>query len=163
MNQGIRAPELRVVSETGENLGVLNTSEALRLAEERELDLIEISSSATPPIAKIIDYGKYKYQQEKKAGEMKKKSHETETKVVKIGVNTSEHDLEMKGKKASEFLKDKHRVKIDIFLKGRARYMNKNFIRERLERIYPFISEEYKIAQEPRNGPRGMNVIIEHA
>jgi len=93
------APELRVVSDDGQNLGILSTAEALRIAKEKELDLIEISPTAKPPVAKIMDYGKFLYQENRKAREAKKKAHGTETKAIQIGTGTSQHDLELKAKK----------------------------------------------------------------
>jgi len=161
INNQITAPELRVISDDGENLGVISTEEALKQAKEKELDLIEISPTAKPPVAKIMDYGKFLYQEQKKEKEAAKKSKTVEIKNIKIGIGTSEHDLELKAKKVSEFLKRGDRVKIDLVLRGRAKYLDKNFIEERLKRVLNFVSESHKIADGPRKGPRGISVIIE--
>lgn len=127
------------------------------------MDLIEVSPTANPPVAKIMDLGKFLYQQQKKQKEAAKKSHEVEIKIIQIGIGTSLHDLEMRAKKAEEFLKDGNRVKIDLILKGRAKYLDKQFLNERLERLLRLISEKHKIASEPKKGPRGIAVVIEKA
>ena len=152
---------MRVVGDDGTNYGVLEIAEALNIAKEKGLDLIEISPTAKPPVAKIMDYGKWSYQEEKKRKESNKKAHTTEVREVRIGLNTSEHDLEMKAKKAGEFLDNGDKVKIDLLLRGRAKYLDKNFKNERIERILHFIPRDYKISEGPKQGPRGIYVLIE--
>jgi translation initiation factor IF-3 len=161
INQQIRAPELRVITEEGVNLGVMATSEALSLAQERGLDLIEISPNANPPIAKIMDFGKYQYIQNKKEKAARLGSKNTETKQLQVKIGTGDHDLQLKAKKASEFLKDGHRVKIELYLRGRSKYLDKDFLKERLDRILNFITENYKIAEELKPCPNGFAVVIE--
>lgn len=163
INHQIRAREIRVLTEDGETLGVLSLSEALKHAHERGLDLIEISPNAVPPVAKIMDYGKFQYQQNKKQKEARSKTRTTETKSVQVKIGTSEHDLELKAKKTSEWLREGHRVKIDLFLTGRSKFTDINFKKERLERILNLISEEYKTAGEPIKSPKGLTVILERA
>ncbi|MFH1956223.1 MAG: translation initiation factor IF-3, partial [Patescibacteria group bacterium] len=124
--------------------------------------LIEIAPTAQPPVAKIMDYGKFQYQEQKKQKEAGKKMQTTEIKEIRIGLGTSEHDLEMKAKKIMEFLKEKNKVKIGLVLRGREKYLDKNFIEERLKRILNFITEDYKISDAPQKGPRGINIVIEH-
>ena len=106
INHQIRVPELRVVGEEGENFGVMTLQNAIQKAEGLGLDLIEISPNAKPPIAKIMDYGRYQYAENKKQKAAKAKSHTTEIKSVQVKVGTGEHDLALKAKKASEWLKD---------------------------------------------------------
>lgn len=161
INNQIQARELRVVDETGENIGVLSRDEALALTEERGLDLIEISPAAKPPVAKITDYGKWKYEEKKKQKETHAKRHQTETKSLQVKIGTGEHDLELKSKRAAEFLKEGHRVKLELFLGGRAKYLDKDFHKERLERILRLIPMEYKIAEPLKKSPKGLMVIIE--
>ncbi|MDP2767067.1 MAG: translation initiation factor IF-3 [Candidatus Methanoperedens sp.] len=96
MNKQITAQEMRVIGKSGENLGVLKIADALQKAKEAELDLIEIAPTAKPPVAKIMDYGKYLYQEQKKMREASKKVREVETKAVQIGIGTSQHDHEMR-------------------------------------------------------------------
>ncbi|MEK7118502.1 MAG: translation initiation factor IF-3, partial [Patescibacteria group bacterium] len=149
INREIRATELRVVDEKGSNLGMLPTGEALRLAQEKGLDLIEISPNATPPIAKIMDYGRFQYVLQKKERNARAKSHVTETKAIQIKIGTSERDLDLKAKKTSEWLREGHRVKLNLFLPGRTKYMERKFLVERMDRILRLISEEYKISEPP--------------
>ncbi|MHB1118144.1 MAG: translation initiation factor IF-3 [Minisyncoccota bacterium] len=163
INHQIRAKELRVVTDTGENLGTLSLSEALAKAQALGLDLIEISPNAIPPVAKIMDYGKFQYQQSKKQKEAKARAHVTETKTLQVKIGTSEHDLELKAKNASTWLKEGHRVKINLFLVGRSKYADMEFKKERLGRILNLISEEYKIAGEPVKSPKGLTIILERA
>jgi translation initiation factor IF-3 len=152
--------ELRVIGKDGENLGVLKCEEALEKAKEQELDLIEIAPTALPPVAKIMDYGKFIYQQEKKSRESSQTSNKTETKEIQIGIGTSPHDLEMKAKKTDNFLKQGNRIKIDLLLKGRAKGLNRDFIKGRLDRFLHIIGEKYKIIDGPKSNPRGLNVTI---
>jgi translation initiation factor IF-3 len=161
INHHIKAPELRVITEGGENLGVLALDKALLAAQERGFDLIEISPAAVPPVAKIMDYGKYLYDEKKKVKTAKTRTQTTELKTVQVKIGTGEHDLELKAKKVSEWLEGGDRVKIDLFLVGRSKYMEFNFLKERLERIFKLITVEYKIAQAPLKGPKGLTTIIE--
>lgn len=161
INQAIRAKELRVIGASGENLGVLPTQEAIQAAEGANLDLIEISPTAKPPVAKIMDYGKYRYEQNKKAREVKAKSHVTETKGIQVKIGTGEHDLTLKAKRVAEWLGEGHRVKVDLFLWGRYKYMDEAFLKERLERFLKIIPEEYKIADEIKKSPKGFTVTLE--
>ena len=161
INQAIRAKELRVIGAGGENLGVLPTREAQTAADEAGLDLIEISPNANPPVAKIMDYGKYQYEQKKKAKEVKAKSHVTETKSVQVKIGTGEHDLALKAKRVAEWLGEGHRVKIDLFLWGRYKYMEEAFLKERLERFLKIVPAEYKVADETKKSPKGFTTTIE--
>lgn len=163
LNNQIRANELRLIGPTGENFGVVTTSEALRRASELGLDLVEISPNANPPIAKIVDYGKFIYAENKKQKAAKAKVHTVEVKGLQIKLGTGEHDLELKAKRASEWIKEGHRVKIDLFLPGRAKYMDERFLRERLDRVLHFITEEYKVSESPKKSPKGMTIVIEKA
>lgn len=149
-----------MIDDTGNNLGVIELAEALRLAKEKSLDLIEISPTANPAVAKIMDYGKFQYQENKKAQETGKKTREVETKIIRLKIGTSQHDLEVKAKQASEFLKENHRVKVDLVLRGQAKFLDKNFLEERVKRILPFIAENYKIVDGPKRGPFGISLIL---
>lgn len=150
-----------MISDTGENFGVLKKEEALKKAQELGLDLIEISPTAKPPVAKIMDLGKYLYQQQKKEKEAAKKAHEVEIKIIQFSLGISLHDLEMRAKQAEEFLREGNRVKIDLVLKGRSKYLDKNFINERFHRLLNLISEKHKIADGPKKVPKGLTAIIE--
>lgn len=163
INNQIRASQLRVIGEEGENIGLMALSEALTYTRDRGIDLIEISPDATPPVAKAMDFGKYQYLENKKLKKAKASSHTTELKTLQVKIATGPHDLELKAKQASKFLKEGHRVKIDLFLAGRAKYLDKNFLKERLERVMHLITEEYKFVQEIRQGPKGLTLTIERA
>ena len=161
INNQIRANELRVLDSEGQNLGVLSIKEALELAQNKGLDLIEISPNANPPIAKIMDFGKYQYEVSKKLKKAKAGSKPTETKSIQIKIGTGDHDLELKAKTASKWLKEGHRIKVELFLAGRAKYMDEKFLRERLDRVLHFITEDYKISDAYKKGPKGLITTIE--
>lgn len=163
INSDIRASEVRVITEEGETIGVLSTAEAVQKAMDLGVDLVEISPNAKPPVAKLIEYGKYQYQEKKKKKETKAKSHSTETKSVQVKINTGDHDLGLKAKKASEWLKEGHRVKVELYLRGRAKYMGKDFHRERIERILKLITEPYKVDEPLKNNPKGVATVISRA
>jgi translation initiation factor IF-3 len=162
INQRIRARELRVIGPQGENFGVLSLSEALKKADEFGLDLIEISPNAIPPVAKIADFGRYLYEENKKS-KNSKKSHSSEVKNVQVKVGTGDHDLALKAKKTSEWLAEGHKVKVDLFLPGRSKYLDENFLKERLERMLKLVSVDYKISDPAKKSPKGLSAIIERA
>lgn len=161
INDAIRARELRVIGAKGENLGVLSLTDAWKAAEEAGLDLIEISPNAKPPVAKIMDYGQYRYETKRKASEVKAKSHVTETKSVQVKIATGEHDQQMKARRIAEWLTEGHRVKVDLFLWGRYKYMEPAFLKERLERFLKIIPIEYKLAEEIKKSPKGFTTTLE--
>ena len=119
MNEAIRASSLRVIGEDGSQIGVLSRAEALQLAADKELDLVEISPDANPPVAKIIDWGKYNYQKTKQLQKSKRNAKALEVKQMRFGLKISEHDLNVKLKKVTGFLESGHKVKIVIFYRGR--------------------------------------------
>ncbi len=152
-----------MIGADGANLGVISLSEATKAAQDAGLDLIEISPQAKPPVAKIMDYGKYQYELKKKLKEAKAKSHVTETKVVQVKIGTGDHDLNLKSKRVEGWLGEGHRVKVDLFLWGRYKYMEFSFLKERLERFLNLIPVEYKISEEIKKSPKGLSVTIERA
>jgi len=119
LNHQIKAPTLRVINEDGEQIGVMKTSEALALAGQHGLDLVEVSPVANPPVAKLIDYAKYKYQQKKLEQQQKKNAKKTEVKTIWISMRISEHDMEIKANKITEFLTDGDLVRIELRMRGR--------------------------------------------
>lgn len=161
INNQIRASEVRVISNTGENLGVLSFKDAFAMANEQGFDLIEISPNTNPPIVKIADYGKYKYEQNKKLKKARAGAKTTETKSIQIKIGTGENDLALKARKASEWLKEGHRIKVELFLSGRSKYMADAFLKERLDRVLHLITENYKVAEDYRKGPKGPTITIE--
>ncbi len=161
INLAIRASELRVIGPEGENLGTLSLASALKEAEKHKLDLIEISPNAVPPVARIADFGQYRYETKRKASKAKAKAHVTETKSVQVKIGTGEHDQQLKAKRAAEWLEEGHRVKVDLFLWGRYKYMEEKFLTERLDRFLKIIPAEYKIADPVKKGPKGYTTTIE--
>jgi len=160
INEGIRAPELRVLID-GEESQVMTREEALSKAEELGLDLIEISANANPPVAKITDYGKYMYEQKKKQKEIKARQKTVEVKNVQIKIGTGEADLKLKAQRASKWLEDGDRVKLELYLRGRAKYMDKNFLRDRLANVLSLISFPHKIVEDFKQSPKGFVILIE--
>lgn len=119
MNDKIRSREVRLIDETGENHGVVATLTALKMAQDADLDLVIISPNQDPPVAKIMDYGKYKYELEKKAKEAKKKQHTVEIKEIKVRYKIDTHDYEVRVKNIKKFIEQGNKVKIVVMLRGR--------------------------------------------
>lgn len=161
INNEIRALELRVIGAEGENLGVLTLAAALAAAKQAGLDLIEISPSAIPPVAKIMDYGKFEYERSKKEKIAKAKVKISETKEVQIKVGTGDNDMLLKAKKAAEWLAEGHRVRAELFLKGRYKGMDEQFLKERLEKFLLRIPYAYKVAEPVARSPKGFAGVIE--
>jgi len=115
----IRVPEVRVIDSEGNQLGVMPTVEARRLAEEAGLDLVEVSPTARPPVCRIMDFGKYKYERNKRLREARKKQHVIQVKEVKFRPKTEEHDYQFKKRHAAEFLEKRHKVKFTVMFRGR--------------------------------------------
>ena len=148
-----------MIDQEGKNLGVLATEEALRLAREAGMDLIEISPAANPPVAKIMDRGKYFYEQEKKRRQAAKKQKDVEIKSVRIGIGTSLHDLELKAQQADGFLKDGNKIKIDLALRGREKYLDRKFLEGRIERFLAIVSQNFQ-KEDVKKGPRGLSLTV---
>ena len=154
---------MRIIGSEGENIGLLKLSDALKLAQSKGLDLIEISPNAVPPVAKIMEYGKFQYEQNKKQKKAKAGAHRTETKSIQVKPGTGEHDLLLKAKTASSWLKEGHRIKIELYLSGRSKYMEEKFLKERLDRLLHLITEDYKVAENYKRSPKGLMITIEKA
>ena len=161
INREIRAKELRVIGAAGENLGVLTLEEALKAAEVAGLDLIEISPNAVPPVAKVADYGKFEYERSKKERAQRAKAKVSETKEVQIKVGTGENDMRLKAKKAAEWLAEGHRVRAELFLKGRYKGMDEAFLKQRLEKFLLLIPFAYRMAEPITKSPKGFAGIVE--
>jgi translation initiation factor IF-3 len=161
INDEIRVPEVRAMGPDGENLGVMTTQDAIAKAVTLGLDLIEVSARAVPPVAKIMDYGKFTYELKKKQREVKAKSHVTETKSVQVKIGTGEHDKQLKAARVMEWLLEGHRVKVDLFLWGRYKYMEEAFLTERLMRFLGIVAVPFKIADSIKRSPKGYTCTIE--
>lgn len=119
INEQIKATEVRLVGQNSEPLGIMSFDEALKIAEEKELDLVEISPNANPKVCKIMNYGKFKYEQIKKQKEAKQKQKVAELKTIRIGLNISDHDMDYRAKQVAEFIADGSKVRANMMLKGR--------------------------------------------
>ncbi len=119
INRQIRVPKVRVIDEEGGQLGIMGTREAQALAQEKGLDLVEVAPNAVPPVCKIIDYGKLRYDQTKKEKESKKAQHQVKIKEVKLKPNITDHDLQIKSRRAREFLEKGNKVKVTCTFRGR--------------------------------------------
>ncbi|HEX2792272.1 MAG TPA: translation initiation factor IF-3 [Candidatus Paceibacterota bacterium] len=161
INREIRSAKLRVIGAEGENLGVITLEEALKAAETAGLDLIEISPNAVPPVAKVMDYGKFQYEQKKRESAARSKAKVSETKEVQIKVGTGENDMRLKAKKAAEWLAEGHRVRVELFLKGRYKGMEEAFLKTRLEKFVMLIPYPYKLAEPIARAPKGFAGILE--
>lgn len=159
INEKITALELRVIGEAGENIGVLPLAEALKLAKEKGLDLIEIAATAKPPVAKIMSYDKYRYQEEKKIKKQKAGQKIQELKTVRISARAADHDLQIKADKVDEFLSEGHIVEIQLMLRGREK-ANKDWAKQKLFEFLKMISPEHKVLLEPKYGGRGFNAQV---
>lgn len=148
-----------MVDETGKNLGIMPREAALKLAEEKGLDLIEIVPTAQPPVAKIISFDKFRYQEEKELRKQKAKQKISELKQVRISIKAARNDLKTKAHKVEEFLNQGHKVEIILRLKGREKY-NRDWARYKLEEFLKLITVEYKIGLEPRFVGQGLAMQI---
>ncbi len=119
LNEEIRDKELRIVSETGEQLGIMSAKDALKIAESKNLDLVKIAPHATPPVCKIMDYGKYCFEQSKREKEAKKHQKVVEMKEIRLSLNIDTHDFDTKANHAKKFLSDGYKVKVSIRFRGR--------------------------------------------
>ncbi len=157
-NEQIKARELRVIDETGENLGVLGRDEAIAKAKAKGLALIEVNPTADPPVAKIVDYGKFIYEQQK--NERKARAHQKaqELKQIQIKYKTSSHDLGIKANRVKKFLDEGHRVRLEIFLRGREKG-HRDMARERLQEFVKMIETicegQLRTIEEMHSSPRG--------
>tara|TARA_B100000989_G_scaffold87142_1_gene62755 strand:- start:110 stop:643 length:534 start_codon:yes stop_codon:yes gene_type:complete len=149
INSQIKNEEVRVLMDDGEQLGVMKTVEAIDLAKNRKMDLVEIASSNNPPVCKIIDYGKFKYQEQKKKNEAKKKQKIIETKEIKIRPGTGDHDYQVKIRNAQKFLKEGNRVKFSLRFKGRE-MEHSNLGINMLKRVKSDLLELIRVEMEPK-------------
>ena len=159
-NNRINSPEVQVISSSGENLGILNTNEAIAMAKEEGLDLIEIAPNAKPPVCKIIDMGKYKYDAQKKANKAKKKQKKIELKEIKLRPVTEVHDYTFKIKNAQKFLSKGDKVKFTIRFKGRE-MQHSNLGNDLMEKIKQDMQSIGKVELQPRFDGKQMIMVIQ--
>ncbi|MEO3413989.1 translation initiation factor IF-3 [Roseovarius sp. CAU 1744] len=159
VNENIRAAEIRLIGADGENAGVVSPEQALDMAEEAGLDLVEISPNANPPVAKIMDYGKYKYEQQKRESEARKKQKVIEVKEVKFRPNTDTHDYDVKMRNVTKFLENGDKVKITLRFRGRE-MAHQELGRDLLERVAEDTKEIGKVENMPKMEGRQMIMVI---
>ncbi|AFW00940.1 MULTISPECIES: translation initiation factor IF-3 [Gluconobacter] len=159
VNEEIRVPQVRLIDEEGEMQGVMTTRDALMRAFSVGLDLLEISPTAVPPVVKILDYGKFKYEQQKKKNEARKKQKVIEIKEVKVRPGTGEHDFQTKLKAINSFLDDGDKVKVSLRFKGRE-MAHQELGAKMMERIRLEVEEKAKVEQMPRMENRQMLMVI---
>jgi len=159
VNEKIRAPEVRVIGHDGQQLGIIPIRKALELAAMEHLDLVEVAPNADPPVCKVMDYGKFKYQQNKRSQEAKKKQTVIQVKEVKIRPKTDEHDLQVKIRHIKRFLAQKDKAKVTILFRGREiAYADQGM--KVLERIREELKDEILIEQQPKMEGRNLIMIV---
>jgi len=159
INERIRAPKIRLIDTDGKQLGIMSPREAMKLAEEKDLDLVLVSDKADPPVCRIMDYGKYKFEQEKKAREARKKQHTAEVKEVKMRYNIGEHDYNVRLKSAKQFVADGDKVKATVMFKGRE-IQHTNLAEELLKRLAADLEPVAELQQAPKREGRNMTMIL---
>lgn len=160
MNDRIRSPEVRVIDSTGEQLGIQPIREALVLAQERGLDLIEVAPNASPPVCKIMDYGKFRYEQTRREREAHKKSHAaSELKGIRLRPRTDDHDFETKVRMAERFLKQGHKVKVTCQFRGRE-VTHPDIGLKQLEHMAKQLEEIAQVEMRPSMIGKFMNMVL---
>jgi translation initiation factor IF-3 len=159
-NNRINSPEVQVIASNGENLGILNTNEAISMAKKEGLDLIEISPNAKPPVCKIIDMGKYKYDAQKKANKAKKKQKKIELKEIKLRPVTETHDYDFKVKNAKKFIAKGDKVKFTIRFKGRE-LQHSHLGNELMNKIKQDMKDIGKVELHPKFDGKQMIMVIQ--
>lgn len=149
INRQIRARQVRIISEIGEQLGDMSQFDALKIAEERGYDLVEVSPGSVPPVCKLMDYGKYKYEQNKKEKEAKHKQKIFKLKEIELRPKIDEHDFNVKLRRIIEFLKDGDKVKVSVFFKGRE-IVYKNLGTSLIEKVKENIQDVGIVEKEPK-------------
>lgn len=159
VNQSIRAANLRVIGDDGQQLGVLTRSEALAAADQAGLDLVEVSPNADPPVARIVDWGKYNYQKTKQAQKSRQNAKVLDLKQMRIGLKIGEHDLDVKLRKVNGFLEAGHKVKITVIYRGRE-LAHKELGFKLAERVTELLGEDIVVDQPPQFAGRQLNFVV---
>jgi translation initiation factor IF-3 len=155
----IRAREVRVIGQEGEQLGILSVRDAQQLAEEQSLDLVEVAPDAKPPVCRIMDFGKYKYQQSKRLQQAKKKQKVISVKEIKLRPKTEEHDYQFKTQHVRRFLQDGHKTKVTVVFRGRE-IAHSELGRRMLDRIAADMGDVGTIEQTPQQEGRNMSMVL---
>ncbi|MGE4557725.1 MAG: translation initiation factor IF-3 [Desulfovibrionaceae bacterium] len=158
-NERIRVPEVRVIDEDGAQAGIMATQDALRMAKEKGLDLVEVAPNADPPVCRIMDFGKFKYQQQKRQQEAKKKQTVIQVKEIKVRPKTDEHDYQTKVRHIRRFLEAGDRCKVTVFFRGRE-IVHKDRGLKMLQRVIDELQEIAKVEQQPQFEGRTMSMLL---
>lgn len=159
INERIRVPEVRLIGAEGNQLGIVSIDKARQIAEEASLDLVEVAPQAVPPVCRVLDYNKFRYDQEKKEREAKKHQRQSRIKEIRLHPNIDEHDLQVKLKQAMGFLKKKDRVKVDLFFKGR-QIEHLDLGRKILDKFIADTQSEGQIEKEPSLEGKIMSFVL---
>lgn len=159
INEAIRASELRVIGPSGDQLGIMSRAEALKIAEEAGVDLVEISPNAEPPVVKVIDWGKYQYQKMKEQQKTRKHAKTSELKQMRLGLKIGTNDLEIKLRKIRSFLADGDKVKIMIFFRGRE-MAHPELGYEMIEKIAVQLEDDAIVEQKPQMAGRNLSIVV---
>ncbi|MBD1879122.1 MULTISPECIES: translation initiation factor IF-3 [unclassified Coleofasciculus] len=159
INERIRFPQIRVIDTDGTQLGIMTPNEAIRIAEEKELDLVLLSDKAEPPVCRIMNYGKYKFEQEKKAREARKNQHTADVKEVKMRYKIEEHDYQVRVNQAERFLKSGDKVKATITFRGRE-IQHSDLAEDLLKRMATDLQELAEVQQAPKKEGRNMMMLL---
>ncbi len=159
VNKGIRASEVRVIGADGEQIGIMPVSEALRIAGDQTLDLVEVSPDANPPVCKIMDHGKFKYEQTKKKQEAKRKQKTTQIKEIKVRPKTDDHDLATKARHIEKFISNNDKVKITLVFRGRE-VMLREQANAVLEKVVKLTADFAVVEQQPRFEGRVITMLL---
>ncbi|MDQ3556648.1 MAG: translation initiation factor IF-3 [Gemmatimonadota bacterium] len=159
MNRQIRISPVRVISPEGEQLGILPVDRALEIAEEQGLDLVEVAPMARPPVCRIMDYGKFKYEEQRQAREARKKQHQVQVKEVKLRPGIEDHDYQFKMRHARRFLEEGNKVKLTMMFRGR-QMANPQFGRQVMDRFSTDLTDICKVESFPQMEGRSMTMVL---
>lgn len=159
INENIRFPEIRLIDSDGTQLGIVPPRDAVQLAQEKELDLVLVSDKATPPVCRIIDYGKYKFEQEKRAREARKRQHNAEVKEVKMRYKIDDHDYNVRVKNAQRFLRSGDKVKATVMFRGRE-IQHSDLAENLLRRMAKDLEDVAEVQQAPKREGRNMMMML---
>lgn len=159
INRAIRVPEVRLIDEDGAQLGVVPTAQAMEMARQRDLDLVEVAANAVPPVCKLLDYGRFKYEQTKKEREAKKHQHATELKELRLRPGTDNHDVDVRARSARRFLEEGHKVRLLVRFRGREA-AHPEIARAQIDRIVRSLGDIAVVEQGPMMEGRAMFAVL---
>ncbi|MFW6075402.1 MAG: translation initiation factor IF-3 [Chloroflexota bacterium] len=159
MNERIRIREVRLIDENGTHIGVVPTQEAMQLAQERNLDLVEVDPNGSPPVCRLMDYGKFRYEESRREREARKKQKAAQLKEIRLKPNIDDHDLETKVRHAKRFLNSGDKVKISVRFRGRQN-LHRDLGHELLMRVIDELEEDGSVDQMPRSEGQDMSIVV---